>query len=166
MQQQTVCSTVCSEHDKQELQSRSQSCPSLCVLAPIRTHEEAERWPTPDFPKPLLAVPRCPHGAYGRFKGKTNPTAGEATGRKSKERSQPCLLPTRISFILHVLLIARTLVLLKKSIHCGAGGGGGREKKKKETNLNNKVKHFFCYFRIGHAKFKPFSKKSEKNVIL
>lgn len=36
-----------------------------------------------------------------------------ATGRKTKETSQPRLLPTSTSFTLHVLLIASTLVLLK-----------------------------------------------------
>lgn len=40
-------------------------------------------------------------------------------------------------------------------------GGGGEYHAHCFVNLNNKVKHFFCYFKIGHAKFKPFSKSAK-----
>lgn len=80
-------------------------------------------------------------------------------GRKTKQTSQPCPLPTRRNLTPHVLLIASTLVFLKINPLC---------KRKYQAhcsvNLNNKVKHSFCCSKLSHAEFKPFSKKSAKSL--
>lgn len=42
---QRACSSVCSEHVRQELQSRCRSCPLLSTVAPVRTESWAAQHP-------------------------------------------------------------------------------------------------------------------------